>query len=616
MYDNLPINQQGTHPGRSMHRWQVPVNEVDQAKRDTRILDSSVELILEACGQYPPLPEPVQMQKVKEYQATGSLEVRNELVLHNLRYVVSVAKFMRPYMDLPASEMNELIQLGVIGFMKAVEKYDPDHSSAAKLTTFARYSMLQTMFNNYNNDTNIKMPSNTRSAVMRVGKHYYSLKNSLKRAPSDEELADAAGVSLSKLKDLQHLIFQPLSLDAFVGQEDDGEWNTRINSVISDEESFVEKVEERDNRRILVNALENLSYRERRVLELRFGLGGETPRTLDDVGRTFNVTRERIRGIENTALKRLQSVPEAGILRNQLLHSSEEEHSTRMRQNWWSNYHSTHPAYEARRKTEKLVRAKKQLEAVELAREAKDHELAMLDDKFETFMTQRALADKYTADKPLFTRNDFFGQYGEDAPQLTSELVEPYWIKAFRHSYGYYASAVADALYEGLSVMATNEGSKYISLTSLEDHIAEYDDSLYGVNGQYLKQIFKALEQAGMICAHPENDSYFRIRRQGDTQQIPFDREAIEYPDEIDDASKRLLHAAKVLGMGIKQPHGITHDELLNHVDKLNLKDQGRQNENTEQDLEYLVDKNILILTFDPTTQERTYYLGTGQDKE
>ena len=141
-----------------------------------------------------------------------------------------------------------------------------------------------------------------------------SLVTALGREPTATEIADLAGIEPGEVESIKHSARAPISLEKPVGDEDESEFG----QFIADEqaESPYERAAEILTREALRVALENIGYRERRVLELRYGLGGERPRTLDEVGRTFNVTRERIRKIENQALKKLQHLREAQQLRD------------------------------------------------------------------------------------------------------------------------------------------------------------------------------------------------------------------------------------------------------------------------------------------------------------
>ena len=136
----------------------------------------------------------------------------------------------------------------------------------------------------------------------------------LGREPTAEEIAEVTGIEPEQVESIKRSAQAPISLEQPVGDEEESEFG----QFIADEqaESPYERAAELLTKEALREALENLSYRERRVLELRYGLGGEHPRTLLEIGRTFNVTRERIRQIENDSLKKLKNLGEAQKLRD------------------------------------------------------------------------------------------------------------------------------------------------------------------------------------------------------------------------------------------------------------------------------------------------------------
>src|SRR6202022_516988 len=141
-----------------------------------------------------------------------------------------------------------------------------------------------------------------------------SLIAALGREPTTQQIADVTGIDPEEVDSIKRSAQAPISLEKPVGDEEESEFG----QFIADEqaESPYERAVEILTNEALRDALDNLSYRERRVLELRYGLGGEHPCTLDEVGRTFNVTRERIRQIENQSLRKLQNLSEAQNLRD------------------------------------------------------------------------------------------------------------------------------------------------------------------------------------------------------------------------------------------------------------------------------------------------------------
>jgi RNA polymerase primary sigma factor len=160
----------------------------------------------------------------------------------------------------------------------------------------------------------IRIPVHIVDRLNKIGRAERKLVTELGHEPSAEEIADATGIDPEEVDSIKCSGRPPVSLEKPVGDEEGSEFG----HLIADEraESPYERAAEILTEEALVEALENLSYRERRVLELRCGLGGEHPRTLRNVGRTFNVTRERIRQIESRSLKKLQSLAEAQKLRD------------------------------------------------------------------------------------------------------------------------------------------------------------------------------------------------------------------------------------------------------------------------------------------------------------
>ena len=148
----------------------------------------------------------------------------------------------------------------------------------------------------------------------RIARAERKLLTELGREPTAEDIARVTGVDREEVDSLKRSAQAPVSLERPVGDEQQSEFGQLI--VDERAESPYERAVEVLTKDALREALENLSYRERRVLELRYGLGGEHPRTLEEVGRTFNVTRERIRQIENQSLKKLQSLAAAQKLRD------------------------------------------------------------------------------------------------------------------------------------------------------------------------------------------------------------------------------------------------------------------------------------------------------------
>ena len=267
----------------------------------------SLQLFLKDVGKVRLLTAQEEVDLAKRIER-GDLDAKQKMVESNLRLVVSIAKIYRnqglPFLD--------LIQEGTLGLVRAAEKFD--YRRGFKFSTYATWWIRQAIARALADKARtIRIPVHVVEKLNKIGRAERTLVTELGREPTPDEIAEVTGIEPDEVDSIKRSAQAPVSLEKPVGDEEESEFG----QFIADEkaESPYERVADILAKEALREALENLSYRERRVLELRYGLGGEHPRTLDEVGRTFNVTRERIRQIENQSLKKLQSLAEAQKLR-------------------------------------------------------------------------------------------------------------------------------------------------------------------------------------------------------------------------------------------------------------------------------------------------------------
>ncbi len=261
-------------------------------------IDDSVKMYLKDIGRVA-LLSPQEEIDIAKRMAEGDEEAKKELINANLRLVVNIAK---RYVG-RGMHFLDLIQEGNLGLMKAVEKFD--YTRGYKFSTYATWWIRQAITRSLADQARtIRIPVHMVETINRMTKISRMLLQKLGREPTQAEIAEAMGIPESKVAEIQKIALDPVSLETPIGEEEDShlgdfiEDKTTANQLdIAESKMLKEQIEE---------ILNTLAPRESAVLILRYGLRDNRPRTLEEVGKVFNVTRERIRQIEAKALRKLR----------------------------------------------------------------------------------------------------------------------------------------------------------------------------------------------------------------------------------------------------------------------------------------------------------------------
>lgn len=261
-------------------------------------LDDSVKMYLKDIGRVPLLSAEREVELAKRMEE-GDEEAKRILSEANLRLVVSIAK---RYVG-RGMQFLDLIQEGNLGLMKAVEKFD--YQKGFKFSTYATWWIRQAITRAIADQARtIRIPVHMVETINKVGRVSRLLLQEYGREPTPEEIAKEMGIPESRVIEIQKIAQDPVSLETPIGEEED----SHLGDFIEDEQSAAPTDVVAGNmlKEQLINVLDSLTPREEKVLRLRYGIDDGKPRTLEEVGKEFNVTRERIRQIEAKALRKLR----------------------------------------------------------------------------------------------------------------------------------------------------------------------------------------------------------------------------------------------------------------------------------------------------------------------
>ena len=262
-------------------------------------VDDPVKLYLKDIGKVP-LLTPEQEVELAKRIIDGDEQAKAQLCEANLRLVISIAKRYSG----KNMQFLDLIQEGNLGLLKAVDKFD--YTKGFRFSTYATWWIRQSIVRALADQARtIRIPVHMVETINKIGRESKKMLQELGREPTTEELAERLGMPANKISEIQKIALDPISLESPIGEEED----SKIADFIEDDTSVspVENATRSMLRGQLLSVIDTLTPREQKVIRLRYGLDDGNPKTLEQVGQEFNVTRERIRQIEAKALRKLRN---------------------------------------------------------------------------------------------------------------------------------------------------------------------------------------------------------------------------------------------------------------------------------------------------------------------
>lgn len=290
-------------------------NEEDDSITDFNSMSDSVKLYLVEIGKYPLLSSEEEYELAKKYKDNNDLNAKDKLIKHNLRLVVSIAKHYIP----SKVPLLDLIQMGNIGLIQAVEKFNPDLKY--KFSTYATWWIRQSIGRSIINEARlIRLPVQTNEQGYKIKKAKDELSNKLHRKPTVKELCDYINEKQLYVSSIKHIdeqdimiynSFYDISAIASLSMpivNNDGDEDTCIEEFVSSESPSPEELYENNSTHELIEEILDkiLNKKEAEIIRCRFGFNSGHIETLQEIGQKYNLTRERIRQIESTALRKLR----------------------------------------------------------------------------------------------------------------------------------------------------------------------------------------------------------------------------------------------------------------------------------------------------------------------
>ena len=277
---------------------------------DSSSASNAMKMYLKEIEEYPMLSAKEEVELAKAI-IDSSEEAKEKFINANYRLVVSIAKRYRK----ESVDMLDLIQAGNIGLIKAVEKYD--YKKGFKFSTYATWWIKQSITRYIDDCENtIRIPVHLHQRINFVKRKKQELANVLQREPSMEELAEVCELEVDKVLDILKRDKNIVSLDTPIKEDEDSSLVEFIPSDAHFGDVVIHEVEQNNLREKIDEVLTDLSDQEQQVLRMRFGLDDDTPKTLEEIGKVFGVTRERIRQIEAKAIRKLRHPSRLKLLKN------------------------------------------------------------------------------------------------------------------------------------------------------------------------------------------------------------------------------------------------------------------------------------------------------------
>lgn len=301
----------------------VPVDDKEIEDIISQInVNDPVKVYLKSIGKIPLLTPDEEREYSRQLTEEHSEYARDKLIESNLRLVVSIAKRYQKH-NMP---FLDLIQEGNLGLIKAVEKFD--YTKGYKFSTYGTWWIRQSITRAISDQARLmRVPVHMVETISKHNKAFRELMQELGRDPTIEEIAERLNTTVEKVLEVQRISQDPISLESKMGHEED----SKIGDIIPDENALSPQDIAMQNmlKEQLMSVLETLTPREQKVIRLRYGLDDAHPRTLEEVGREFSVTRERIRQIEAKALRKLRHPSKLKRLRDDLADDEEDANKGR-----------------------------------------------------------------------------------------------------------------------------------------------------------------------------------------------------------------------------------------------------------------------------------------------